>query len=582
MLVARFGDAWGSAYVFPTLKAVDNWQAIRPPVIQRVSGAGGAFDFFGDENYPNSPITVRKKVVLEGSSYSNVETLLNTMRAQTIAAGKRKLWGLWRDGSTHVWNWAKCTKFQAAESVQEKTSVLLTVDLEFLCPDGLWYGETQQEWTETMVIPASTIGQAVTGLTNDGNVDALVDVRISPQDGLTVEDCAAGVRGVSQWEFAGDFTGVLDAYTHLFVTASIYECVTNLIITLKDDIVIALGSSVGVWGDGTFVYSANTTDGIHSYSVNVAGVFTHLDSDDQGDSAQDIWGDGRFVYLANDTGGIHSYSVDGAGNFTHLDSDDQGDTALGVWGDGNFIYLANGAGGLATYSVDALGNLTFINSDATGGTAFDVWGDGTYIYVANFTGGIDSYSVDDSGIITRIDSDDQGGFARGVWGDGTYIYLANDSDGLLSYSADADGNLTFIDSDDQGDNAYGVWGDGTYIYVASDVPGIHVYTVNAVGELTHLQFASLTQAFGVWGDGTFVYLANSTTLRSYDMGIETDTYTDLAIGEGDLLSQPDINQLAWLWIPPGTWLFRAIVDCDGGGAAEEVDVFVKWWDTYVL
>jgi len=68
-----------------------------------------------------------------------------------------------------------------------------------------------------------------------------------------------------------------------------------------------------------------------------------------------VWGDGNFIYLANCTGGLHSYSVDGSGNLTHIDSDDQGGLAFRVWGDGNFIYLANRTGGLHSYSVAALG-----------------------------------------------------------------------------------------------------------------------------------------------------------------------------------------------------------------------------------
>ena len=579
MLIARFGDAWGSAYEFPTLKAVDTWGANRPPVVQRVSGAGGAFDFFGDENYPNSPITVRKKVVLEGSSYSNVETLLNTLRTATTAAGKRKLWGLWRDGSTHVWNWAKCIKFSAAESVQEKTSVLLTVDLEFLCLDGIWYGESQNEGSETMVIPASTIGQAVTGLTNDGNVDALLDVRIVPRDSLTIEDCAVGVLAVSQWEFAGDFAeGV-----QLFTMASIYKCVTNEIIDHKASIAVAVGSARHIRGDGRFVYAANYTDGIHSYSVSGVGSFTHIDSDDQGDFAEDVWSDGKFVYLANGDGGLHSYSVDAAGNLTHIDFDDQGAYAYGVWGDGKFVYLANGVDGILSYSVDASGNLTYIDTDNQLGTAYDIWGDGRFIYLASGSGGIYSYSVDSSGIFTQLDKDDRGDIARSIWGDGTFIYVANDAGGILVYGVDESGNLTFLDSDDQGNIANAVWGDGTFVYLANGVGGILIYSVSATGTLTYLDFDNQGgEALGVWGDGIFIYLANSGTLQSYDMNTETDAYVDLDIGEGDLLSQPDIDQLAWLWAPPGTHLLRTIVDCDGGGAAEEVDVFVKWWDTYVL
>lgn len=103
------------------------------------------------------------------------------------------------------------------------------------------------------------------------------------------------------------------------------------------------------------------------------GALTYVDADDQGDNARGVWSDGDFIYLANYTGGLHTYSADSYGNLTHVDSDDQGDKALGVWGDGNFIYLANGAGGLHVYS-SADGVLTHVDSDDTGGGANSVWG----------------------------------------------------------------------------------------------------------------------------------------------------------------------------------------------------------------
>ena len=270
----------------------------------------------------------------------------------------------------------------------------------------------------------------------------------------------------------------------------------------------------GAWGDGSFIYLANYTGGLHSYSVDGAGNLTHIDSDDQGDLAYGVWGDGNYVYLANGAGGLHSYSVDGSGNLTHIDSDDPGGgEAYNVWGDGNFIYLANTLGGLHTYSVDGSGNLTHIDSDDQGDQAYGVWGDGTFIYLANYTGGLHTYSVDGSGNLTHIDSDDQGDWATDVWGDGNYIYLANGAGGLHSYSVDGAGNLTHIDSDVPGsgdwDIGYGVWGDGNYVYLANHEGGLHTYSVDGAGNLTHIDSDDQgDHAKSVWGDGDFIYLAN--------------------------------------------------------------------------
>ncbi|MBU0679404.1 MAG: FG-GAP repeat protein, partial [Verrucomicrobia bacterium] len=71
-----------------------------------------------------------------------------------------------------------------------------------------------------------------------------------------------------------------------------------------------------------------------------------------GDYAYGVWGDGSFIYLANYSGGLHTYSLDGSGNLTHIDSHDQGGFAAGVWGGDSFIYLANGDDGLHTYALE--------------------------------------------------------------------------------------------------------------------------------------------------------------------------------------------------------------------------------------
>jgi len=212
------------------------------------------------------------------------------------------------------------------------------------------------------------------------------------------------------------------------------------------------------------------------------GVLTHIDSDDQGDSAYNVWGDGKFIYLANRDGGLHVYSVSDAGVLTHIDSDNQGDLSIDVWGDGKFIYLANYGGGLHVYSVSDAGVLTHIDSDDQGDGAYGVWGDGKFIYLANRDGGLHVYSVSDAGVLTHIDSDDQGDEAYGVWGDGKFIYLANYGGGLHVYSVSDAGVLTHIDSDDQGDGAYGVWGDGKFIYLANRDGGLHVYSVDKAYE----------------------------------------------------------------------------------------------------
>lgn len=64
MIIDRFGATYAGAYVLPTLKAEDDWAIERPEVLQRVGGMNGAFDFYGDRNYPIGPLSIRKTFTL--------------------------------------------------------------------------------------------------------------------------------------------------------------------------------------------------------------------------------------------------------------------------------------------------------------------------------------------------------------------------------------------------------------------------------------------------------------------------------------------------------------------------------------
>lgn len=233
MLIARFGPTWAASYEFSTLKAVDNWVASRLPVTQKVSGTGGEFDYYGEDAFPLAPITVTKTFVIKGTSYSNVETLLNTLRAATIAAGgagfldtgRTKLWGLWRDGSTRVWTWAKVLSMKAVETVAEKTSVLMTVSVTLRASLGVWYGET--EGLDT-VNPAVAGGAISTHLdcNNVGNWPALVNLTITPSaDTMDEFDAqvvpSGGGSAISQWNYIGNVA------TSLSVDAPVYSCVVS-------------------------------------------------------------------------------------------------------------------------------------------------------------------------------------------------------------------------------------------------------------------------------------------------------------------------------------------------------------------
>lgn len=172
MIIARFGDAWDTAYAFGSAKGSDDWAAERPAVVQRVGGSSGAFDFYQDSNYPVAPLVVKKTWDLYpttvqtpvgggiygtgdlygvgqvwgtgtsyNQSYADLDGALDALHQATISRGRSKVWGLLRDGSRR-WAWAKCTGLRTAENYQQKFH--LNVEASFMCPEGLWYGEEQQ------------------------------------------------------------------------------------------------------------------------------------------------------------------------------------------------------------------------------------------------------------------------------------------------------------------------------------------------------------------------------------------------------------------------------------------------------
>jgi hypothetical protein len=237
MLIARVGNSggtWAAAYEFPTLKAIDEWAASRSAVVQRVSGAGGEFDFFGEDKYPIDPLLVEKKFTLQGSNYGNVETLLNTLRDETIArggsggvdVGLSRLWGLWRDGTTRVWTFAKCISMKAVETAADQTSVLMNVIARFRCQTGVWYGETEGLEVDTFPIPGGGTVSDLLSVTNAGNTEALVRIAAVPASNTITEMDAqvvpsGGGGAFSQWNYLGNVS------TNLVVDARLYQCTVS-------------------------------------------------------------------------------------------------------------------------------------------------------------------------------------------------------------------------------------------------------------------------------------------------------------------------------------------------------------------
>ena len=138
MRIDRFGDTYSTAYTFPLNLMEDDWSISRPAVYARVGGLPGAFDFYGDDNFPFAPFTLMKSFLVTSSSgFAGVETAVGALRAATIAASaETKLWVLRRDNATR-WAWAKCTSLDVSEKYPNYSGVRATV--EFFCREGVWY-----------------------------------------------------------------------------------------------------------------------------------------------------------------------------------------------------------------------------------------------------------------------------------------------------------------------------------------------------------------------------------------------------------------------------------------------------------
>jgi len=218
MIIARFGDTWSTAYEFAETQGDDVWSAERTAIIQQVGGAAGAYDFFGDANFPIAPLLITKKFTLSSSTYAGLETDLDTLRAATIAADKTKLWGERRGGKTSAyrrWAWAKCVKGPGTpEHYRDGNYIKAPVELQFLCPEGLWYAEGDGS--------ANRTGTGDVTCVNNGNVNALVvatiaagatDVQLSLYDGVDL---------ICQVTWTGTTSG-----TGLVIDARAYSCTNN-------------------------------------------------------------------------------------------------------------------------------------------------------------------------------------------------------------------------------------------------------------------------------------------------------------------------------------------------------------------
>jgi hypothetical protein len=92
-----------------------------------------------------------------------------------------------------------------------------------------------------------------------------------------------------------------------------------------------VGSASDVYVFSSVSKNKEVTYGI-DWDMSGGGQLTHIDLDDQGGTTYGVWGDGRFVYVANSGVGLQVYSVGDLGELTLLNTDTTVSAPRDVWG----------------------------------------------------------------------------------------------------------------------------------------------------------------------------------------------------------------------------------------------------------
>ena len=266
------------------------------------------------------------------------------------------------------------------------------------------------------------------------------------------------------------------------------------------------GTDIGVWSDGTYVYTQDFNAGqMKAYTFNGTS-WTSRGSSSFG--VHVLWGDGTYTYWTDSTGNVYAYTFNGT-TFTLRGSVGAGCGAEyidGAWGDGTYLYFADGCDGVLE-AMTFNGTTFTAKGNIITGLPKAVWGDGTYIYVADESSGLLAYTFNGTTFTLKGTYNTfTNGFAEAVWGDGTYIYLAADKDGLMAFTFNGT-SFTKV---------------GTYTtgYVVSDVyvksGKIFSFETEFLDQLTfngsafsisnRFVAADSSGAFQAVSDGTYVYI----------------------------------------------------------------------------
>ena len=241
---------------------------------------------------------------------------------------------------------------------------------------------------------------------------------------ITIVDATAytiKVTGSGSIALSGGGSGTVDESGHLTFTSS-STSVTCTITGTLDTVQLEKGSFPTSYIKT--VATAVTRDADLLSLPSKAGILTHLDTDDQGGIARSVWGDGKFIYLANDSGGLLTYSVSEAGIID--------DTVGAVYVEFTTNWTTETLANVGRILTDDTESPLLINTDRTLG-AFD----GTNTHTGDAITGTSTLQK----IASNYGASTMNTFLNGVAGtDSTFdddfalgadLYIGNKSDGTL-------------------------------------------------------------------------------------------------------------------------------------------------------
>jgi hypothetical protein len=147
MIITRFGDIYASAYQLPLLKGDQPQESTYRPVTAQVSGAGGEFDFYGENVFPLNPKEYEIKGRLQSTTYAGITDELYDLQSNLLGQGRSKLWFETRDTGADIpllWAYAKCISVRKTGEKAGENYVDFPVSMIFRISEGLIYGNTQQ------------------------------------------------------------------------------------------------------------------------------------------------------------------------------------------------------------------------------------------------------------------------------------------------------------------------------------------------------------------------------------------------------------------------------------------------------